>query len=159
MAKSNKHKATGAPKKVVKESWWTPQRVKVVIAICVFAIIAAIGIASYNYVSHKQDSVVGSWHYDYQSGDTGENMSILFTFEEPAASGLKACSFVRTREGVEEAQMSGQYSLDEDNNYLTTMLGDDLSTVAIYSYTCKNGRLTLNNVDNGQKYEYVKVTE
>lgn len=159
MAKTNKHKATGAPKKVAKESWWTPQRVKVVIAICVFAIIAVISVASYRYVSNKQDSVVGTWRYDYQSGDTGENMSITFTFEEPTSSGLKVCNFVRTREGEEEAQMSGQYSVDEESHYLTTMLGDDLSTIEMYSYTCKKGKLTLNNVNNGQQYDYVKVTE
>ena len=80
MAKTNKHKAQGAPKKPVKESWWTPERVKAVISICVVLIIVAIGIGVYRYIDNKQDSVVGTWKTEFISGDTQEEMSIVFTF-------------------------------------------------------------------------------
>lgn len=154
MAKTNKHKAQGAPKKPVKESWWTPERVKAVISICVVLIIVAIGIGVYRYIDNKQDSVVGTWKTEFVSADTQEEMSIVFTFNAD-----KTCSFVRNRSGEQEAEMSGQYSVDEDSRYLSLMLGDDYSNFSMYKYTCKKGTLTMVNVDNASETVYEKVTE
>lgn len=154
MAKNNKHKAHGAPKKPVKEIWWTPERIKAAVAVCVVLVIAAIGIGIYKYVDGKQDSVVGQWEYDYISSDTEEEMRLVFTFNAD-----KTCGFVRWRSGEQEAEMSGQYSIDESLDYLTMLLGDDLSDISYYTYTCKKNVLTMTNVDNGFTYTCNKITE
>ena len=153
MAKtSNKHKAQGRPAKAVKESWWTPQRIKIAIGACVVAILAIIGVAIYHYVDGLQDSVVGQWSNQYESSDTGEAMEVLFTFNAD-----DTCSFVRYREGVEEASMEGVYDIDDTYDIITLMLGEDGSTISQYYYDCDGDALELKNFTTGIGDQDVKV--
>lgn len=153
MAKSsNKHKSQGRPAKVVKESWWTPQRVKAAIAVAVLAAVVIIGVCVYNYVSGLQDSVVGSWSNQFESSSTGETVEVVFTFNEDTT-----CGFVRYREGVEEASMDGVYSIDDNYDIITVMLGEDYSTVMQYYYDCDGDDLEFKNFSTGEVDNYVKV--
>lgn len=155
MAKtSNKHKAQGKKPVVVKESWWTPQRVKYAIAAAVALVIIVIGVCIFNYVSGLQDSVVGTWSNKYSASDTGEDMEVLFTFNED-----ETCKFVRTRAGVEEATMEGTYDVGDNYDVITLMLGEDGNTVLQYLYDCDDDQLTMKNFNTGVQDIYTKVAE
>ena len=91
---SNKHKAQGKKPVVKKESWWTPQRVKIAIAAAVVLILVLIGLKIYDYTSGLQDSIVGKWSNKYEASDNGDAMEVLFNFGEDMT-----CSFTRTRNG------------------------------------------------------------
>lgn len=152
---TNKHKAQGKkPASVKKESWWTPQRVKYAIAAAVAVILIVIAVACFNYINGMQDSVVGTWSNKYEASDTGEAMEVLFTFNEDMT-----CSFVRTREGVEEATMSGSYDTDDNYDMITLMLGENMESVLQYYYDCDGDSLEMKNFTTGIIDSYVKVTE
>lgn len=152
---SNKHKAQGKKAaSVKKESWWTPQRVKYAIAACVAAAIIIIAVCCFNYVNGMQDSVVGTWSSQYADSTSGEMMEVLFTFNDD-----KTCGFTRTREGVEEANMTGIYDIDDNYDVITVMLGEDYSTVMQYYYDCDGDDLEMKNFTTGYVDNYTKVTE
>lgn len=152
---TNKHKTQGkkaAP--VKKESWWTPQRVKYAIAAAVAVIIIVIAVACFNYINGMQDSVVGTWSNKYEDSVSGEAMEVLFTFNDD-----KTCSFIRTREGVEEAAMAGSYDTDDNYDMITLMLGENMDTVLQYYYECEDDSLEMKHFTTGNIESYTKVSE
>lgn len=151
---TNKHKAQGKKPVVKKESWWTPQRVKIAIAAVVALIFVLIGVKIYGYVDGLQDSIVGKWSREYEAMDNGDPMEVVFTFNED-----KSCGFIRTRNGVEEARMTGQYDIDENYDVITLMLGSGSSTVLQYYYDCDGDALDMAHFTTGDVESYVKVTE
>jgi hypothetical protein len=155
MAKvSNKHKAQGKKPVVVKESWWTPQRVKMAVAAVVAAAVIILAVACFNYVSGLQDSVVGTWSHEYTDSMTEEAMEVELVFNKDMT-----CSFTRSREGEVEANMSGSYSIDDKYDVISLMLGADMSTVLQYYYDCDGDALEMKNFTSGQIDNYVKVNK
>ena len=156
MAKgNNKHKAQGKKPVVVKESWWTLQRIKMAVAAVVAIVLICVGMGIYNYVSGLQDSVVGVWSHQYTDSYTDESMEVLFTFNKDMT-----CGFTRTREGELEADMTGSYSIDDKYDIISLMLGSDGSTVLQYYYECEGEDLVMTNFLNVSSVEnYKKVTK
>ena len=156
MAKgNNKHKAQGKKPVVVKESWWTLQRIKMAVAAVVAIILICVGVGIFNYVSGLQDSVVGNWTREYMDEATSETMAVNFTFNKDMT-----CSFTRTREGQVEANMTGTYSIDDNYDIISLMLGSDSSTVLQYYYECEDDDLVMTNFLNPTSVDnYTKVAE
>lgn len=155
MAKvSNKHKAQGKKPVVVKESWWTPQRVKLAIVAIVAAVVIILTVACVKYVSGLQDSVVGTWSHEYADSTTEEAMEVELVFNKDMT-----CSFTRSREGEIEANMSGSYSIDDTYDVISMMLGADMSTVLQYYYDCDGDALEMKNFTSGHIDNYVKVNK
>ena len=96
--------------------------------------------------------MVGVWSNQYEASDTGEAMEVVFTFNEDTT-----CSFVRYREGVEEASMEGVYDIDDTYDIISLMLGEDYSTILQYYYDCDGDDLEMKNFSSGLVDNYVKV--
>lgn len=151
---SNKHKAQGKKPVVKKESWWTPQRVKAAVAAGVVVVLVLIGMGIYNYVDGLQDSIIGKWSHQYVDETTGDEMEVVLSFNDDTN-----CGFVRTRNGVEEANMNGAYDIDETYDVVSLMLGSDYSTILQYYYDCEGDALEMKNFNTGVIDNYTKVTE
>lgn len=149
---TNKHKAQGKKPVVKKESWWTPNRIKAAVAICVVVVLILIGRGIYNYVDGLQDSVIGSWSNKYEASDTGDAMEVVFTFNED-----KSCQFTRTRNGEEEATMAGEYDIDDNYDVISMLMGSDSSTILQYYYDCDGDALEMKNFTTGAVDNYTKV--
>ena len=151
---SNKHKAQGKKPVVKKESWWTPQRIKIAIAAAVVVILALIGLKIYDYVEGLQDSIVGKWSYQFEASDNGDAMEVVFTFNED-----ETCNFVRTRSGEQEATMEGKYAIDDNYDVITLMLGSDYSTIMQYYYRCEDTELDMQDFTTYEISNYTKIVE
>lgn len=151
---SNKHKAQGKKPVVKKESWWTPQRIKIAIAAAVVVILALIGLKIYDYVEGLQDSIVGKWSYQFEASDNGDAMEVVFTFNED-----ETCNFVRTRSGEQEATMEGKYAIDDNYDVITLMLGSDYSTIMQYYYKCEDTELAMQDFTTYEISNYTKIVE
>lgn len=151
---SNKHKAQGKKPVVKKESWWTPQRIKIAIAAAVVVILALIGLKIYDYVEGLQDSIVGKWSHQFEASDNGDAMEVVFTFNED-----ETCNFVRTRSGEQEATMEGKYAIDDNYDVITLMLGSDYSTIMQYYYKCEDTELAMQDFTTYEISNYTKIVE
>ena len=151
---SNKHKAQGKKPVVKKESWWTPQRIKIAIAAAVVVILALIGLKIYDYVEGLQDSIVGKWSYQFEASDNGDAMEVVFTFNED-----ETCNFVPTRSGEQEATMEGKYAIDDNYDVITLMLGSDYSTIMQYYYKCEDTELAMQDFTTYEISNYTKIVE
>ena len=151
---SNKHKAQGKKPVVKQESWWTLEHIKYVCIAAVVVVLIALAVGIFNYVSGLQDSVVGTWSNKYEDPANGEAMEVLFTFNDDMT-----CSFIRNREGEPEANMSGSYSIDDNYDVISLMLGVNYDTVLQYYYECDGDELVMINFTTGTEDLYVKVAE